>query len=344
MASSVLLAGNEVGTVQDLDGVRAVVDAEAPGAVLHTDAVQAFAWLDVAPSGRLRPTWSRSAATSSAGPSGVGVLVVRGAGPRSGRCSSVAARSGVAAAARCRSPPIVGPGRRRPRLRGGPQGGRRPRRVRSATGWPTGCSPPSPARSRPATARTRSRRTATSASRGSRPRRCSSCSTRKACARPRRRRARVARPSRRTCSPRSACPPRPGRRVAAALARVDHHRRPMSARALEVVPDGRGPVALVKVLVAMSGGVDSSVAAALLADAGPRRDRRDAAAVGRRVRLRLLLGVRRRRRPPGRRPPRARPPRLQLRPGLRAPRRRALRRATTAPVARRTRASSATGT
>ena len=45
----------------------------------------------------------------------------------------------------------------------------------------------------------------------------------------------------------------------------------------------------------------------------PRRHRRDAAAVGRRVRHRVLLGVRRRRRPAGGRPARHRPPRVQLR-------------------------------
>ena len=45
---SVMLANNEVGTVQPLAEVAALVRDRAPGAVLHTDAVQAFTWLDVA--------------------------------------------------------------------------------------------------------------------------------------------------------------------------------------------------------------------------------------------------------------------------------------------------------
>ena len=56
---SVLLANNEVGTVQDLAAVRSVVDAEAPGAVLHTDAVQAFAVARRRRRGPHRPTWCR---------------------------------------------------------------------------------------------------------------------------------------------------------------------------------------------------------------------------------------------------------------------------------------------
>src|SRR5207248_3151337 len=45
---SVMLANNEVGTIQPLADVAAVVRAKAPDAVLHTDAVQGFSWLDVA--------------------------------------------------------------------------------------------------------------------------------------------------------------------------------------------------------------------------------------------------------------------------------------------------------
>ena len=46
---SVMLVNNEVGTIQPLDEVGASGPARrAPNAVLHTDAVQAFPWLDVA--------------------------------------------------------------------------------------------------------------------------------------------------------------------------------------------------------------------------------------------------------------------------------------------------------
>ena len=50
---SVMAVNNEVGTVTDLAAVAAVVRRHAPGAVLHTDAVQAAPWLDVA--GRVAP-------------------------------------------------------------------------------------------------------------------------------------------------------------------------------------------------------------------------------------------------------------------------------------------------
>ena len=63
---SVMLANNEVGTVQPLAAVAAVMAERAPRAVLHTDAVQAAAWLDVAAS-----------ADKFGGPKGVGALVVR---------------------------------------------------------------------------------------------------------------------------------------------------------------------------------------------------------------------------------------------------------------------------
>src|SRR2546423_10031188 len=48
---SVMLANNEVGTVQPLSAVAAVVAERGPRAVLHTDAVQAAAWLDVGAAG-----------------------------------------------------------------------------------------------------------------------------------------------------------------------------------------------------------------------------------------------------------------------------------------------------
>ncbi len=52
---SVMLVNNEVGTVQPLDEIAALVRERAPRAVLHTDAVQAVPWLDVAAArGRVR--------------------------------------------------------------------------------------------------------------------------------------------------------------------------------------------------------------------------------------------------------------------------------------------------
>lgn len=71
---SVMLANNEVGTVQPLAEVTELVRRRAPNAVVHTDAVQAFSWLD------LRDTPADLVAVSAhkfGGPQGVGALVVR---------------------------------------------------------------------------------------------------------------------------------------------------------------------------------------------------------------------------------------------------------------------------
>jgi cysteine desulfurase len=74
---SVMTVNNEVGTVQPVHEIARVVRAHAPRAAVHTDAVQAASWLDVA-----RATADADLVTLSAhklgGPKGAGALVMRG--------------------------------------------------------------------------------------------------------------------------------------------------------------------------------------------------------------------------------------------------------------------------
>jgi cysteine desulfurase len=112
---SVQLANHETGVVQDLDAIARRVRKRSPGALVHTDAVQAAPWMDLRSAAACADLVSISG-HKFGGPQGVGVLAVRpgaeisaiihGGGQERRRRSgthNVAGALGMAAALRARS-------------------------------------------------------------------------------------------------------------------------------------------------------------------------------------------------------------------------------------------------
>ena len=114
---SVMAVSNEVGTVQPLERVASTVRNRAPRALLHTDAVQAAPWLDVAPLVAACDLVSVSA-HKFGGPVGTGALVVRdgtalrarleGGGQERGRRSGTPDAAGAAGMAAALAVAVAG--------------------------------------------------------------------------------------------------------------------------------------------------------------------------------------------------------------------------------------------